>query len=139
VPTLALAYHFATVFDPRKPMQRFPALALLLTLSACTAHKIEIQQGNILSEERLDLVKPGMEQQQVRFALGTPLVQDPFHPERWDYIYQLTVEGEEKAAYRATLHFEEGRLVRIEREGAIPPTERASLERLTKKDTFVRK
>jgi outer membrane protein assembly factor BamE len=120
-------------------MQRILTLALLwITVAGCTAHRIEVQQGNILSEERLALIKPGMEQQQVRFALGSPLVQDPFHPDRWDYFYRLTAEGKEKLTYRATLHFEQGRLARMEKEGPIPPTERAALEQLTKQETFKR-
>jgi outer membrane protein assembly factor BamE len=107
-------------------------LTLAATLAGCTAHRIEIQQGNIVSREKLALVKPGMDQQQVRFALGSPLVIDPFHPDRWDYHYSLKQEGELSATYRVTLHFEMGKLVRMEDHGEIPETERAALEMVSR-------
>lgn len=60
----------------------------LLALSGCFAvYKTEIQQGNVITQEMVDKLKPGMTKSQVRFVLGTPLITDPFHPERWDYIY----------------------------------------------------
>lgn len=105
-------------------------LALGTLLGGCTAHRIDIQQGNIVSREKLALVKPGMDPQQVRFVLGSPMVQDPFHPDRWDYFYSLNSGGELKHTYRVTLHFQDGRLARMEDEGDIPATERAALEML---------
>lgn len=57
-------------------------------LSACV-HRIDIQQGNLLDEEDVDQVEVGMTRSQVRFLLGTPVVRDSFHTERWDYVYYL--------------------------------------------------
>ena len=51
-------------------------------------YKIDIQQGNEITSEMLMLLKPEMSKAQVRFVLGTPLIQDTFHEERWDYIYE---------------------------------------------------
>ncbi len=66
-------------------------LALLATLlSGCfSVYKLEVQQGNVVTQEMIDKLKPGMTPSQVRYVLGTPLVTDPFHPDRWDYYYYL--------------------------------------------------
>src|SRR3990172_12016282 len=62
-------------------------LALLAMAGCISPYKIEIQQGNVVTQEMIDKLKPGMTRSQVRFVLGTPLVTDPFHPQRWDYVY----------------------------------------------------
>ena len=54
-----------------------------------TPYRIDIQQGNVVTQEQLDRVKPGMNRLQVRDALGTPLLTDTFHADRWDYIFTL--------------------------------------------------
>tara|TARA_B100000787_G_C16176013_1_gene289061 strand:- start:933 stop:1583 length:651 start_codon:yes stop_codon:yes gene_type:complete len=75
---------------------------LLFNLISCSAvdsvpeflpkvFKIDIQQGNEITSEMLMQLKPGMTKAQVRFALGTPLIQDTFHQERWDYVYGMRV------------------------------------------------
>jgi len=96
-------------------------------LTAC-AHKIDIQQGNVISEDKLSLVQPGMEERQVRHLLGTPMLIDPFHPERWDYYYSMKPGREPLIQYRATLFFDNGRLSRIERQGPIPQKDQPQLE-----------
>ena len=55
-------------------------------------YKIDIQQGNAISSEMLMKLKPGMTKAQVRFVLGTPLIRDTFHKERWDYVYVMRVK-----------------------------------------------
>jgi outer membrane protein assembly factor BamE len=67
----------------------FLLAALAMLLSGCSVYKLEIQQGNVVTQEMIDKLKPGMTRSQVRYVLGTPLVTDPFHPERWDYYYYL--------------------------------------------------
>ncbi len=52
-------------------------------------HRITIQQGNVVTQDQLARVKPGMSRLQVRDALGTPLLTDPFHANRWDYVFTL--------------------------------------------------
>ena len=52
-----------------------------------TPYKIDIQQGNFISQEMVAQLKPGMSKEQVRLALGTPLLADAFHADRWDYVY----------------------------------------------------
>jgi len=88
-------------------------------LSACgtwwlpEAHRIEVQQGNILSAEQVEALKPGMSEEQVRFLLGTPVLHHAFHPNRWDYVYTEALAGEYPPARRLTLYFADGRLTRI--------------------------
>ena len=66
------------------------ALCSTLLLVACLQpYRMEIQQGNLFNQSTLDQVKVGMTKKQVRFLLGTPLVNDPFHVNRWDYFYSL--------------------------------------------------
>lgn len=68
----------------------FRALTVVLALLAAGCvhpHKLEVQQGNVVTPEMLADLKPGLTRSQVRFLLGTPLISDPFHPERWDYVY----------------------------------------------------
>jgi outer membrane protein assembly factor BamE len=67
---------------------RFLPVVLSLLLSACV-YRIDIQQGNLLDEEAIEQVQIGMSRSAVQFLLGTPMVADAFHQERWDYAYYL--------------------------------------------------
>ena len=106
-----------------------------LMVSACSApsipgaYKIDIPQGNVITQEMVDKLKPGMDKSQVVFALGTPMLVDVFHQERWDYVYSLQPGGEERQQRRISLFFEEGALKRVE--GDIKPatTARAPAEK----------
>ena len=64
-------------------------LSATVVLGGCI-YRPNIQQGNLLSTEDVDKVTVGMTRSQVRFLLGTPMVSDPFAPQRWDYVYRLT-------------------------------------------------
>jgi outer membrane protein assembly factor BamE len=75
-------------------------LAALITLAAGCVYRPNIQQGNLLKLEDIDQVTVGMTRSQVRYLLGTPMVSDPFQPERWDYIYTLQ-RGHERKVDRA--------------------------------------
>jgi outer membrane protein assembly factor BamE len=73
---------------------RILLLSLLVTLlSACSyigfpgVYKINVEQGNIVTQEMADQLKPGMNRRQVKFILGTPLIEDTFNQNRWDYLY----------------------------------------------------
>ena len=104
-------------------MQKLLICLLTLVLSSGCAHKIDIQQGNAVSLETLDKVKPGMDRDQVRFILGTPLLADPFHQDRWDYYYSMRKGGKPVERYGATLYFKGNTLERIEKYGQIPAIE----------------
>lgn len=91
-----------------------------LLLSGCSItsmvpdpYKIEIQQGNVITQEMVARLKPGMTRSQVRFLLGTPPVTDPFHADRWDYVYRLSRAGRLQEERKLTLFFQDDRLVRV--------------------------
>lgn len=86
-------------------------------------YRIDIPQGNIVTQEMLDQLEPGMTKRQVRFVMGTPLVQDTFEPDRWDYLHSLQQGRRERTQERVSLYFEDERLVRIE--GDLAPAARA--------------
>lgn len=77
-------------------------------------YRMEIPQGNVVTQEQLAQLKAGMPPKTVRLIMGTPLIRDTFHPERWDYIYSLTRDGDERVQRRVTLVFSDGRLHHIE-------------------------
>lgn len=91
------------------------ALATLLTTGCVRVYKIDVQQGNDLSERQLEGLDVGMDRQQVRALLGTPLIDDPFRQDRWDYFYALR-EGNSKdtTRRRMSLYFEGETLARID-------------------------
>ena len=78
-------------------------------------YKIDIQQGNVLTQEMVSQLKPGQTRDQVRFLLGTPLVVDIFHQQRWDYVYRyLNGQTGKVESRRFTVFFDaEGRLERV--------------------------
>lgn len=82
-------------------------------------YKIDIQQGNVITQEQVDLLRPGMEPRQVQHILGTPMLTDPFHPRRWDYPYQHKPGGQEPEITRFTVFFEDDRLAGTE--GSLQP------------------
>ena len=68
--------------------RRFFVGGLAAGLAACV-YRVDVQQGNLLDDKDVDAVEPGMTRSQVRFLLGTPMVEDSFHQDRWDYVYYL--------------------------------------------------
>lgn len=94
-------------------------IQLGLLLPACSyilpePHKIDIQQGNRVDQDDLDKIKVGMTREQVKFVLGTPLLQDAFHRNRWDYLYYLKPGNGEVRQSAVSLYFEGDTLVRID-------------------------
>ena len=77
-------------------------------------HRPDIQQGNIVTQEEVDQLQPGMSRRQVRFLLGTPMLVDVFHQNRWDYVYTLTEGWGDMEKRRMTLYFKADELVHIE-------------------------
>jgi outer membrane protein assembly factor BamE len=76
-------------------------------------YRIDVQQGNVISQEQLAALERGMEKRKVRFILGTPLVADAFNQDRWDYYYSLEKRGEERVQRVISVFFEGDRLVRV--------------------------
>lgn len=114
------AARFVRVFHP----MRIAILVLLLPLAACsnlsnylptfTPHKIEIRQGNLITQDMRARIRIGMTPLQVKAVLGAPLIADPFHADRWDYLYRLERKGQVVQQQRLTLYFENGLLARID-------------------------
>ena len=95
-------------------------LTATLALSACSSYKMEIQQGNYITDAELTAVKPGMSAQQVQDILGTPLLVDDFHKDRWDYVfYQRTPAGQAKRS-GVTIFFQNGVVRQVKHDNAIP-------------------
>ncbi|RCX28314.1 outer membrane protein assembly factor BamE [Thioalbus denitrificans] len=99
------------------------AFALALLLGGCSTdakipgvYRIDVQQGNVVTQEDVNKLEPGMTKRQVRFLLGTPLIVDVFHQDRWDYYYSMRPGslGGKKERQHVVLFFENDRLVRLE-------------------------
>jgi outer membrane protein assembly factor BamE len=92
-----------------------------LALAGCV-YRIDIQQGNLLKDEDIGQVEVGMTRSQVQFLLGTPMVADSFHRDRWDYAYYLQ-RGRDREATRRWLvvYFENDRVARIARDVTMQP------------------
>mgnify|MGYP001380276973 CR=1 FL=1 len=109
----------------RHPKWRLAPMAIMacLILGACSSlpvpqfpgvYKIPIAQGNIITQEMVDQLEPGMTPRQVIFVMGSPLVRDPYNQQRWDYVYNYQPGGGERGQERLTLYFENDELVRFE-------------------------
>jgi len=110
----------------------------LLLLGGCTnsyegdfklpgVYRIDIQQGNVIDQQMLNKLKPGMNQNQVRFVMGTPPMVDPFHNDRWDYVYTFSRAGKQRRQRHIKLYFENNRLAYLDGDVVSglrkPPTE----------------
>lgn len=97
---------------------RFLAVpALLLALSACSfvsPYKVDVLQGNVVTREQVEALKPGMARDQVRDILGSPLLASVFHADRWDYVFTLQRKGQEPVRRRVAVFFKDGVLLRHE-------------------------
>jgi outer membrane protein assembly factor BamE len=95
-----------------------PALllgALVLALPGCV-YRINISQGNFLEAKEVDQVVVGMTRSQVRFLLGTPMLADSFHPDRWDYLYYFKRGKTQKVERRLlTVYFADEKVARLDR------------------------
>ena len=97
-----------------------PAVFIASLLSACGSveklsfvHRIDVQQGNIVTQEMVDQLKPGMTRRQVEFTLGSPMIVDVFHQDRWDYLYRMQPGKGAVEQKRVTLYFKNDALVQI--------------------------
>jgi len=105
-------------------MRFFIFLAAAFALSACkqnvelpsliSPYRIDIQQGNVVTQEMVSKLKVGMTRSQVRFVLGSPLVTDMFHSDRWDYVYTMQKQGKPEERRRLTVIFDGDKLATLE-------------------------
>ena len=76
-------------------------------------HRIDVQQGNVITQEMVAQLKPGMDKKKVNFIMGSPLIMDTFHADRWDYVYSLQEGFHRAEKRRVTLFFKDDKLVRV--------------------------
>ena len=98
----------------------------IVFLSACSAipnpvYKLDINQGNYITQDQVDRLKVGQTRQQVKSALGTPLLADPFHASRWDYVYEFQRRGRTLEHRQFTVYFVDDKLARWEGDELPPP------------------
>jgi len=98
-------------------MRRTLLVCLALLAAGCgplAPYRMDIQQGNFVSQEMVAQLRRGMTREQVRFLLGTPLVTDIFHANRWDYVYLLDRPGHAPQRRRLAVFFEGDNLARVD-------------------------
>jgi len=86
-------------------------------------YTIDIQQGNIIDQAMIDQLRPGMNKRQVLYIMGSPMLDDVFHKNRWDYLYSDQPEGEDRVQKQISLFFENDQIVGIQgdfRPSAVP-------------------
>ena len=98
------------------------ALACLISYSTGCVYELDVQQGNKLEPKDVESVEIGMTRNQVRFLLGTPVVSDVFHEDRWDYVYYFRAGRSKKPERRWLIVWFDENIVRdIQRDVAVQP------------------
>lgn len=108
----------------RNPLFALIAVAATGALAGCSnshllpdkvpfVYRIDIQQGNVITQNMLARLKPGMDKAKVRYIMGTPLIIDTFHDNRWDYVYTFQKNGGERVERHVTLYFKDGKLAYV--------------------------
>ena len=101
---------------------RIQIVLISVLLAACgsarlptfTPYKVEIRQGNLITQDMRAMIKLGMTQSQVKAALGAPLINDVYHANRWDYVYRFAAQGKVTETRRVTLLFKDSKLSSVE-------------------------
>lgn len=116
----------------RVPLILMSSIAILSGLAGCSSwsgfsnlakynflspYKLDIQQGNDVTESKVDQLKPGMTRAQVQYIMGTSMLQDIFHANRWDYVYTMRHDGRLIASRRVSVFFVDDKLDHIVRHG----------------------
>ena len=115
---------------------------LILSLTACSkdkipgVYRIDIQQGNDITQDMINKLEPGMTKSQVSFVMGTPLIVDVFHPNRWDYLYSFQPGNGEREQRTITLYFDDEEMLESI-QGDIRTVAREDLPQSERKDTNV--
>jgi len=110
------------------PRRTSAVILALLTAVAATGcvYRLDIQQGNLLTVADIDKVTVGMTRSQVRYLLGTPMVSDPFAPERWDYVYRMQYGRSSNVdAAHFVVRFDGDKVSSVERVDMPEPTRQA--------------
>ncbi len=97
-------------------------LLISLTLTSCSTilnnlpgvYSLEIQQGNIITQTMVDQIRPGMSKRQVLYIMGSPMLDNFFHKNRWDFLYSAHPDGSDKIQQQVSLFFENDQIVGIQ-------------------------
>ncbi len=116
-----------------RPIFFVSTLSLGLGLTACeslqtsenflgvvTPYRVEVVQGNVVTKEQIDAIKPGLNRSQVRDILGSPLLTDVFHADRWDYVFTIRRQGAEPQSRRVVVLFDGDKLKSLEGGSDLP-------------------
>ena len=122
-----------TTLLSRCPLRLVLAAASIAVLAGCqslqssdgvsgvlTPYKMEIVQGNVITNEQVAAIRPGLTRAQVRDVLGSPLLADPFHSDRWDYVFTIRRQGAEPQLRRVVVLFKGEGLESIDTGGPLP-------------------
>lgn len=97
-----------------RPIAAFAVtIALATFLTSCAlprVYKVTVQQGNVITQQMVDSLRPGMTQEQVAYVMGEPVIKNPFDQDRWDYVYTLRVPGVVNDHMKLSLFFTDGLL-----------------------------
>jgi len=105
----------------RKTTLLFISLFCFALASGCV-YRAAISQGNLIKQEDLDQVEIGMTMSQVRFLLGTPMIDDPFSRSRWDYVYYLSLKRQAAVSKRwVSVYFEDEKVTEIHKDQELSP------------------
>ncbi len=130
-------------------MKNITVLCLsLIFLAACSRsfdggynlpllYKIDVQQGNVIEQDMINKLKPGMNKNQVKFIMGTPVLIDPFHNERWEYIFSFQEGGGVRKQRHITLHFEDDKLTHVSGDIEVSNVPRDENEIVTEDEAIV--
>lgn len=119
---MPIIQYFPRILSSMMSSRLVRVTSLVLVLAGCswvprpvTEYKIDIQQGNVLTQDMVSQLRPGLTKDQVRFILGTPVLMDMFHANRWDYIYRLQKgsTGEVEMRQFSTYFDASDRLIRV--------------------------
>ncbi len=89
-------------------------------LGVVTPYRVEVVQGNVITSEQAALIKPGLTRAQARDILGSPLLTDPFHVDRWDYVFTIRRQGAASQLRRVVVLFQNDVLASIDTGGVLP-------------------
>jgi outer membrane protein assembly factor BamE len=105
----------------RKTILLFISLFCFALASGCV-YRAAISQGNLIEQEDLDQVEVGMTMSQVRFLLGTPMIDDAFSRNRWDYVYYLKIKRQDAVRKRwVSIYFEDEKVTEIRKDQELSP------------------
>lgn len=102
-----------------KAILLYSLLSISVLLGGCNSakipgvYRIDIQQGNLITQDMINQIKSGMSKSQIKFVLGTPLLIDTFHPDRWDYLYSIHPGNGDREQRRLALFFTDDKLTTV--------------------------